>query len=104
MEVKSPHITHTVSSQTFPKNLHLPRHRTSCPLGSHDVSNGSGKGKETDRCEVCIYLDAALRAFGGDAIFYSCVLTVGVSWEGGKKNRREGGKEERSQRDSENNS
>lgn len=64
----------------------------------------SGKGKGIDLGEVCIYLDAALRAFEADTISYSCVLTEGVYWKRGKRSRRKGGKEEQSQRDSENNS
>lgn len=64
----------------------------------------SGKGKGTDRREACLYLDAALRAFGADTISYSCVLTGGDYWKRGEKSRRRGGKEEQSQRDSENNS
>lgn len=52
-----------------------------------------GKGKETDGRDMCIYLDAALRAFGADTTFYSCVLTVGVYWKGGKRRRKNGVRE-----------
>lgn len=43
----------------------------------------SGKGKadpqhSTDHCEMCIYLDAELRAFVAETVFYLYVYIVGV--------------------------
>lgn len=52
----------------------LPALRASCPLGSHGAPNGIRHGEADpqhciDHCEMCIYLDARLRAFAAETIF-----------------------------------